>query len=98
VSGNTVRGKDCTDFWLEGANRSAAREKQLFWLSSTPIPNCTLSPPRAQADVPKYNAAARAVLMEEPFASSVKIVDLYAFVLGYISMANFIKDAITRLV
>jgi hypothetical protein len=24
--GNTVRGRDCTDFWLEGANRSDGRE------------------------------------------------------------------------
>ena len=121
--GNTVRGRDCTDYWLEGQNKSLGRRwdvitynyglhdlandsefvtvavyasnlrniterlladhpgtRQLFWLSSTPVPDVLLSPPRYQADVPKYNAAALAVLQEEPFASAVTVVDVYAFV------------------
>ena len=92
-----MRGRDCTPFWLEGANRTLGRRwdvvtfnfglhdlandtelvpldkykanlrnisltllaalqpeggdatKRLFWLSSTPVPNVALSPPRAQA-------------------------------------------------
>ena len=163
--GNTVRGRDCTDFWLEGANRSDGREwnvitfnyglhdlandsefvslgvyqdnlrnitarllddapglRQLYWLSSTPVPDCTLSPPRAQSDVPKYNAAALEVMKEPAFVGKVKIIDLYAFVIkqcggdphykscapfqdaagvhfgkqGYVAMATYIKDAITK--
>ena len=122
--GNTVRGRDCTDFWLEGQNRSLGRTwdvitfnyglhdlandsefvsldvyasnlrnittrllsapglKRLFWLSSTPVPGIALSPPRAQADVPKYNAAALSVMREQAFKDRVRVVDVYSFVLA----------------
>ena len=88
-----MRGRDCTGFWLEGANRSLGRTwdvitfnyglhdlandsefvsldvyaanlrnitarllaapglKKLFWLSSTPVPDIPLGPPRAQVTV-----------------------------------------------
>jgi lysophospholipase L1-like esterase len=146
--GNTLRGKDCTPFWLQGLNASvhaphwdvitvnfglhdlandtehvsisdykanlrnitktllAYKEKahemrelalgaplhttpeareaaikagkpRIFWLSSTPVPNIPLSPPRAQADVPLYNAAAKEVMD----GAGIPIVDLYSFVI-----------------
>lgn len=121
--GNTVRGRDCIDFWTEGQNLTLGRNwdvvsynfglhdlandsehvdvdvyadnlrnitqrllrhtpglKQLYWISSTPVPNVPLAPPRAQADVPLYNAAALKVLQEEKFKDRVKVIDLYAFV------------------
>lgn len=119
--GNSVRGKDCTPFWLEGANRSLDRQwdvitfnyglhdlandservplaqyqanlrnvsrallaapgkPRLFWLSSTPVPDIPLKPPRAQDDVPLFNDAAASVMAEFP---SITTIDVYTFILG----------------
>merc|ERR1711948_159103 len=50
---------------------------RLFWLSSTPVPNGPLGPPRPQGDVAIYNAAAKEVMDE----LEIPIIDLYAFVI-----------------
>ena len=125
--GNTMRGLDCTDPWLDGANRSAAdparqwdvltfnyglhdlaqdgervgvqqyaanlrnltvrmlqapwrsgAPPKLFWVTSTPVPDAHLSPPRKQSDVPVYNAAAQTVMS----ALGVPTIDLFSFVLS----------------
>jgi lysophospholipase L1-like esterase len=137
--GNTVRGKDCALFWLNGqdeenqsrswdvitfnfglhdlaidaenvpleeyktnlrnishsllASKShASPNLRLFWLSSTPVPNVPLSPPRKQADVPLYNAAAKEVMND----LMIPVIDVYAFVIqkcggneSYTSCPNF---------
>ena len=50
---------------------------QLFWATSTPVPNARLSPPRKQSDVPVYSAAAAEVMR----ALRVPTIDMFAFVL-----------------
>lgn len=121
--GNVVRGKYCSNLWLNGAGGEAApvrkwnlvtfnfglhdlaqdgehvsinrykrnlknissflqesMEKdhgQLYWVSSTPVPNVPLAPPRSQDDVATYNLAAAEVMNE----LGIPIVDLYAFVI-----------------
>lgn len=57
--------------------RAAARPK-LFWITTTPIPDIPLTPPRNQSDVPLYNAAAAEVIGQFP---DIKIVDAYSFML-----------------
>jgi len=52
-------------------------EGKLFWLSSTPVPDVPLAPPRPQGDVAVYNAAAKEVMD----SLGVPIVDLYSFVI-----------------
>jgi len=138
--GNVIRGKYCTEFWLNGAGGAAAPARKwdlitfnfglhdlaqdsehvsieryqrnlrnistvlldameeqhgrLFWLSSTPVPNMTLAPPRSQDDVPTYNAAAKEVMD----ALNIPIIDVYAFVIEqcgdehYTSCPGFQKD------
>lgn len=126
--GNTLRGKDCTAVWLDGATGTATRPERvwdvitfnyglhdlaqdsefmtldqyrsnllnitttlaaapgrtpgskpkLFWVTSTPVPNAPLTPPRNQSDVPKYNAVAAEVIAQFP---EIVTIDLYAFVL-----------------
>lgn len=121
--GNVVRGKYCTDLWLDGAGGAAepvrkwdlitfnfglhdlaqdgehvslgrykrnlknisstlqdSMEKnhgKLFWISSTPVPNVSLAPPRAQDDVVTYNAAAEEVMHD----LGIPVIDVYSFVI-----------------
>ncbi|MBL9092011.1 MAG: sulfatase-like hydrolase/transferase [Planctomycetaceae bacterium] len=49
----------------------------LIWCSTTPVPEGGLEPPRKNADVEAYNAAAKKIMNEE----GVAIDDLYAFAL-----------------
>jgi lysophospholipase L1-like esterase len=139
--GNTLRGKDCTKYWLHGENASVsaplwdvltinyglhdlandtehvsiseykknlrnitatllaykgmggdsrrAGKPRIFWLSSTPVPNIPLSPPRAQDDVPLYNAAAKEVMD----AAGIPIIDVYAFVIQKCGGAHYTSCA-----
>merc|ERR1711862_639023 len=41
---------------------TATASGRLYWLSSTPVPNVKLGPPRPQGDVALYNAAAKEVI------------------------------------
>jgi len=50
--------------------------KRVYWISTTPVPDMHLSPPRAPADVRAYNEVAAQVMMQ----ANVSVVDLYAFV------------------
>ena len=56
---------------------AAPGSPRVYWLSSTPVPNIKLSPPRAQDDVPRYNAAAAAVMADFP---DITVIDVYSFV------------------
>lgn len=55
----------------------ASEHGRLYWLSTTPVPNVTLSPPRPQGDVAVYNAAAFEVMSD----LAIPVIDLYAFVI-----------------
>eukprot|EP01047_Picozoa_sp_COSAG01_P050639 COSAG01_NODE_5138_length_4460_cov_2.442559_2_plen_327_part_00 len=59
--------------------RGAGGSPRLFWISSTPVPDVPLGPPRNQSDVPLYNAAAADVMTE----FDVPIIDLYSFALRH---------------
>jgi lysophospholipase L1-like esterase len=50
---------------------------ELIWASTTPVPEGKLNPPRLNADVQAYNAAARKIMDEH----KVAVDDLYAFAL-----------------
>lgn len=49
----------------------------LLWVSTTPVPEGDLKPPRSNDDVIKYNKVAAKIMA----ANEVQIVDLYAFAL-----------------
>jgi lysophospholipase L1-like esterase len=50
---------------------------KLIWASTTPVPKGKLNPPRGEADVVRYNAAALRVMKE----TGVPVNDLHAFAL-----------------
>lgn len=54
---------------------------EVVWASTTPVPDPVGGPPRAAADVVRYNAVAAAIMTEH----SVAIDDLYAFALPQLS-------------
>lgn len=56
---------------------TATASGRLYWLSSTPVPNVKLGPPRPQGDVALYNAAAKEVIDDLGIPS----IDLYSFVI-----------------
>lgn len=56
-----------------------AAADRVFWVSSTPVPNVTLSPPRPQGDVAIYNTAAKEIMDE----LRIPTIDLYAFVIEH---------------
>jgi len=71
------------------------RSSHVFWVSTTPVPNVTLSPARDQDDVPKYNVAAKEVMGD----LNIPIIDVYSFVIEqcggdphYTTCPNFQKD------
>lgn len=62
---------------VSSALLDATSAGRLFWLSTTPVPNVPLSPPRTQSDVAIYNAAAKEVMDE----LSIPVIDVYSFVI-----------------
>lgn len=54
-----------------------ARGAELIWASTTPVPEGKLNPPRLNADVEAYNAAARKIMDEQ----KVAVDDLYELAL-----------------
>lgn len=61
--------------------RLKATGAALIWCSTTPVPEGNLNPPRRNADVIAYNAAAKTVMAE----NGIAINDLYAFALPRLS-------------
>lgn len=61
------------------SSKLLAAADRVFWVSSTPVPNIALSPPRPQKDVAIYNKAAKEVMDE----LHIPIIDLYAFVIEH---------------
>jgi acyl-CoA thioesterase-1 len=59
----------------ELVGRLKATGAKLIWATTTPVPEGKLNPPRQNADVIAYNAAARKIME----ANGVAIDDLYAF-------------------
>jgi acyl-CoA thioesterase-1 len=59
----------------ELVKKMKATKAKLIWASTTPVPTGKLSPPRQDADVVAYNAAAKKIMEE----NGVAIDDLYAF-------------------
>eukprot|EP00054_Salpingoeca_dolichothecata_P028949 m.223922 g.223922 ORF g.223922 m.223922 type:complete len:269 (+) comp26354_c0_seq5:121-927(+) len=51
---------------------------KLLWVTTTPVPNVPLHPPRLPADVPKYNQAATTALATS--SKSIAVTDLYSWV------------------
>ena len=58
-----------------------ATSAALIWCATTPVPAGNLNPPRSDADVIAYNAAAAKIMAE----NGVEINDLYAFALPRLS-------------
>lgn len=50
---------------------------KLIWASTTPVPNAPVTPPRKNAEVEQYNAAAARIMLRH----GVPVNDLYAFAL-----------------
>lgn len=80
---------------VSSALLDATTNGRLFWLSTTPVPNVPLSPPRTQSDVAIYNAAAKEVMDE----LSIPVIDVYSFVIEqcggdeqYTSCPNFQRE------
>lgn len=67
--------RNISSFLQHAVNKEHGR---LFWISSTPVPNISLAPPRAQDDVATYNAAAKEVMDHK----GIPIIDLYSFVIA----------------
>jgi acyl-CoA thioesterase-1 len=61
----------------ELVTRLKATRAKLIWVTTTPVPEGKLNPPRNSKDVPLYNEAALRVMKE----SGVLVNDLYAFAL-----------------
>lgn len=61
--------------------RLKATGAALIWCATTPVPEGNLNPPRSNADVVAYNAAAKTVMAE----NGIAINDLYAFALPRLS-------------
>ena len=57
--------------------RLQATGAKLIWASTTPVPEAPLSPPRKNAEVREYNAAAARIMAQR----GVAVNDLYAFAL-----------------
>lgn len=59
------------------ADRLRKSGARLIWAATTPVPDAEVSPPRKDADVVAYNAAAREIMREQGIA----VNDLYRFAL-----------------
>lgn len=59
----------------ELVRKMKATGAKLIWVSTTPVPEGKLTPPRKNSDVLAYNAAARKVMDE----NGVTVLDLYGF-------------------
>jgi len=62
----------------ELVKRMMATGAKLIWVSTTPVPEGKLSPPRKNSDVVAFNAAAKKVMDD----NGVAVHDLYSFALG----------------
>lgn len=58
------------------ALRALQPDAHLVWAATTPVPDTPVTPPRVNADVLRYNAAAAQVMAE----NQIPVDDLYAFI------------------